>query len=163
MTPRWEHDARGERGAGGKGGGFAALGASCRRVVGVSRLYWCNSPRLLAVRSRFGVAWRPKCRPPLRQTPTVGCCGRGGLRCGHNGAWPRASLARKASHSLDFNLDVQETGGSSASGRGCPRSHERVNVRMSGPTLTLAGPGAAQRAHVRAGALTPGRRGRARS
>ena len=26
------------------GGGFAPLGASCRRVAGVSRLSWCNSP-----------------------------------------------------------------------------------------------------------------------
>ena len=47
MTPGWE------RGAGvgawhrGTGGGFAALGALLRRVAGVSRLYWCNSPRLL--------------------------------------------------------------------------------------------------------------------
>ena len=51
MTPRWEHDARG------KGGGFAALEALLRRVAGVSRLYWCNSPRLVAVRSRFGAMW----------------------------------------------------------------------------------------------------------
>ena len=29
-------------------GGFAPLEASCRRVAGVSRLYWCNSPRLVA-------------------------------------------------------------------------------------------------------------------
>ena len=29
-------------------GGFAPLGASRRRVAGVSRLYCCNSPRLLA-------------------------------------------------------------------------------------------------------------------
>ena len=77
------------------GGGFAALEVSPRRVAGVSRLYWCNSPRLLAVRSRFGAVRRPKCRPPRRQTPTMGCCGRGGLRCGHNGAWPRVELARE--------------------------------------------------------------------
>ena len=32
----------------GNGGGFAPLEASCRRVAGVSRLYWCNSPRLVA-------------------------------------------------------------------------------------------------------------------
>ena len=42
MTPGWE------RGAGGTGGGFAALEALLRRVAGVSRLYWCNSPRLAA-------------------------------------------------------------------------------------------------------------------
>ena len=127
-------------------GVFAALEAFCRRVVGVSRLYWCNSPRLVApstwgeldrapltqrnsprlvapstwgeldrapltqrnsprlvaVRSRFGVvrswfgaAWCPKCRPPRRNTSTMGCRGRGGLRCGHNGAWPRVELARE--------------------------------------------------------------------
>ena len=73
MTPRWEHDARG------KGGGFAALEALLRRVAGVSRLYCCNSPRLLAarsrsgaVRSRFGAVRRPHRRPPRRQTPTMG-------------------------------------------------------------------------------------------
>ena len=111
-------------------GGFAPLEASPRRVAGVSRLYWCNSPpvwwrprrgvsstvhlsqrkspRLVAVmsrfralrsrfrvvRSRFEVAWRPKCRPPRRKTPTMGRRGRGGLRSGHNGAWPRVELAR---------------------------------------------------------------------
>ena len=105
-----------ERDAGGTGGGFAALEAFCRRVVGVSRLYWCNSPRLvapskwceldrgplmvqffrlLAVRPRFGVAWRLKCRPPRRKTLTTGCHGRGSLRFGHNGAWPRLELARE--------------------------------------------------------------------
>ena len=29
-------------------GGFAPLEASCRRVAGVSLVYWCNSPRLVA-------------------------------------------------------------------------------------------------------------------
>ncbi len=54
------------------GGGFAPLEASLRRVAGVSRLYCCNSPRLLAVRSRFGVVWRPQGRPPRRRTLTTG-------------------------------------------------------------------------------------------
>ena len=84
-----------ERDARGNGGGFAPLGASCRRVAGVSRLYWCNSPRLLAVTSRFGAAWRPKCSPPRRKTPTMGCRGRGRLRCDHNDAWTGVSLARE--------------------------------------------------------------------
>ena len=75
------------------GGGFAPLGASCRRVAGVSRLSWCNSPRLLVVWSRFEVVSRPKCRPPRRKTPTLGSRGRGRLRWQHNDAWPRASLA----------------------------------------------------------------------
>ena len=34
--------------AGVNGGGFAPLEASCRRVAGVSWLYWCNFPRLVA-------------------------------------------------------------------------------------------------------------------
>ena len=136
-------------------GGFAPLEAFCRRVAGVSRLYCCNSPRLLAVRSRsgavrprFGVTRRPHRRPPRRQTPTTGCRGRGRLHRGHNGTWPRASLAHEpaiASTSLLFRTSTRY----SVSGRGCPRSHQRVNVRISGPTLALAGPGADQRAHVR--------------
>ena len=100
----------------GNGGGFAPLEASCRRVAGVSRLYWCNSPRLVApstwgeldrgplmariprlpvVRSRFGVVWRPKCRPPRRQTSTTGCRWRGFLHLGGSDAWPGVSLARE--------------------------------------------------------------------
>ena len=103
-----EHDTRGN------GGGFAPLEAFCRRVAGVSRLYWCNSPRLVApstwgeldrgplmariprlpvVRPRFGVVWRPKCRPPRRQTSTTGCRWRGVLRLGGSDAWPGVSLA----------------------------------------------------------------------
>ena len=54
IAPAREHDARG------KGGGFAPLEASCRRVAGVSRLYWCNSPRL-AVPS----TWAELDRAPL--------------------------------------------------------------------------------------------------
>ena len=177
LAPVREHDARGH------GGGFAPLGALLRRVAGVSRLYWCNSPRLaapstwaeldrapltaqfprlVAVRSRFGVVERPHRRPPRRQTPTTGYRGRGGLRLGGNDAWPRVSLAREPAIARANRLYRTRTR-YSVSGRGCPRSHERVNVRMSGPTLALAGPGADQRAHVRAGGLTPGRRGRARS
>ena len=151
MTPGWERHARGN------GGGFAPLEASCRRVAGVSWLYWCNSPRLVAVslesrprpgppalsdpsgerrifddggfcttrslttacrrrvaplmlqfprlvavrprfravRSRFRAAWRPKCRPPRRQTPTMGDRGRGGLRFGQNCLGHGVSLARE--------------------------------------------------------------------
>ena len=107
-APAREHDTRGN------GGGFAPCGASLRRVAGVSRLYWCNSPRLVApstwgeldrgplmariprlpvVRPRFGVVWRPKCRPPRRQTSTTGCRWRGVLRLGGSDAWPGVSLA----------------------------------------------------------------------
>ena len=169
MTPRWERGAGvgawrrgGSVAPGARVGGFAALGALLRRVAGVSRLYWCNSPRLLAVRSRFGVAWRPKCRPPRRKTPIMGCRGRSGLRFGQNYLGHGVLFAREPAIARANRIYRTRTR-YSASGQGCPRSHERVNVRMSGPTLALAGPGADQRAHVRAGALTPGRRGRARS
>ena len=128
MTPRWEHHARG------KGGGFAALEALLRRVAGVSRLYCCNSPRLLAVRTRFGAAWRPKCRPPRRQTPTMGCCGRGGLRCGHNGARPGVSLAREPLNMRGNPLDT----------------HVNLSTcaRAALPTRKVSGPGAHERARV---------------
>ena len=76
IAPDREYNARGND------GGFAPLEALLRRVAGVSRLYWCNSPRLVAVRSRFrvvrprfGAVRRPKCRPPRRQAPTTGRCG----------------------------------------------------------------------------------------
>ena len=142
MTPGWEHDTRRD------GGGFAALEAFCRRVAGVSRLYWCNSPRLVAVRprsgavrSRSGAVRCPHRRPPRRQTPTTGCRGRGRLHRGHNDAWPRASLAREPAIACVNRLYRTSTR-YSVSGQGCPRSHQRVNVRISGPTLALAGPGA---------------------
>ena len=62
MTPARVHDARGTS------GGFAPLEASCRRVVGVSWLYWCNSPRL-AVPS----TWAELDRAPLTaQFPPLG-------------------------------------------------------------------------------------------
>ena len=134
-APVREHDA------GGTGGGFAPLEASCRRVAGVSRLYWCNSPRLvapstwceldrgplmvqflrlLAVRPRFGVAWRLKCRPPRRNTLTMGCRGRGGLRCGHNGA---CRLCHQSFAALDRRMGPTREG----------RPHSRGRGRMGGP------------------------------
>ena len=61
-TPVRAHDARGN------GGGFAPLGALLRRVVSVSWLYWCNSPRL-AVPS----TWAELDRAPLTaQFPPFG-------------------------------------------------------------------------------------------
>ena len=187
IAPAREHDARGNS------GGFAPLETSCRRVAGVSRLYWCNSPRLLAPSTWGGLdraplmvqfpspcpgmkgaapkpqaprrprapkpppprhnggfctirSILPACRrrvaplmlqiPPFAgseiavrggeiavrggEVPTSpatsatnadngascpGCRGRGGLRCRHNGTWPRASLAHEpaiASTSLLF-------------------------------------------------------------
>ena len=60
MTPGWERHARGN------GGGFAPLEASCRRVAGVSWLYWCNSPRLVAV----SLESRPRPGPPALSDPS---------------------------------------------------------------------------------------------
>ena len=52
----------------GNGGGFAPLEASCRRVAGVSWLYWCNSPRLVAPST-----WAKLNRAPLTaQVPPFG-------------------------------------------------------------------------------------------
>ena len=49
-------------------GGFAALEASLRRVAGVSRLYWCNSPRLVTPST-----WAELDRAPLTaQFPPFG-------------------------------------------------------------------------------------------
>ena len=114
-----------------------------------------NSFRLVAVRpqsgvvrSRFGTAWRPKCRPPRRKTPTMGCRGRSGLRFGQNYLGHGVLFAREPAIACANRLYRTSTR-YSVSGRGCPRSHQRVNVRISGPTLALAGPGADQRAHVR--------------
>ena len=136
-------------------GGFAPLEALPRRVAGVSRLSWYNSPCLAAVRlwfevawSRFGVVRRPKCRPPRRKTPTMGCRGRGGLRFGQNCLGHGVLFAREPAIACANRLYRTSTR-YSVSGRGCPRSHQRVNVRISGPTLALAGPGADERAHVR--------------
>ena len=58
----------GERGTRGNDGGFAPLEASCRRVVGVSWLYWCNSPCLVAPST-----WAELDRAPLMvQFPLFG-------------------------------------------------------------------------------------------
>ena len=136
-------------------GGFAPLGALLRRVAGVSWLYWCNSPCLAAVRSRFGVvrsrfgaAWRPKCRPPRRKTPTMGCRGRGGLRFGQNCLGHGVSLAHEPAIACANRLSRTSTR-YSMSGRGCPRAHERAHVRMSGPRRGSEGPRAHERAQAR--------------
>ena len=137
-----------KRDARGNGGGFAPLEASCRRVVGVSRLYCCNSPRLLAVRSRFEVAWRPKCRPPRRQTPTMGCRGRGGLRSGHNGARPRMEIAREPLNMrvnpLDthVNLSICVWAALPTCISSGPRARCRAHARVNGPRRESMGPGA---------------------
>ena len=149
--------------AGVNGGGFAPLEASCRRVVGVSWLYWCNFPRLVApstwaklnrvpltaqfprlvaarsrfglVRSRFRAVRRPKCRPPRRKTPTMGCRGRGGLRSGHNGARPRVELARKPLNMRVNPLDTHVNLSTCA--------WEALPTRISsGPRASQRGPGA---------------------
>ena len=125
-SPAWSAPPAGRRIF---GGGFAPLGASLRRVAGVSRLYWCNSLRLVAVRSRLEVVWCPTCRPPRRKTPTMGSRGRGRLRWQHNDAWPRASLAHSPLRCerepaiACANQLFRTLTRYSVSGRGCPRSY----------------------------------------
>ena len=122
------------------GGGFAPLGASCRRVAPLMVQF----PRLV-VWSRFEVMSRPTCRPPRRKMPTMGSRGRGRLRWQHNDAWRGVLVARSplrcerepaiACGNQLFRTSTRY----SVSGRGCPRSHQRVNVRMRRPRLVLAG------------------------
>ena len=111
------------------------------RLVAVMSRFRALRSRFRVVRSRFEVAWRPKCRPPRRKTPTMGRRGRGGLRSGHNGAWPRVELAREP---LNMRVNAFDT---------------HVNLSKCAwaalPTRESAGPRASQRARVRAGALLP--------
>ena len=97
-----------------------------------------NSPRLVAVRSRFGMvrsrfgaAWRPKCRPPRRKTLTTGGHGRGSLRFGHNGAWPRLELAREPLNMRGnpFFLTPSHPHSSPAPVQGQTKSPEPVRAR----------------------------------
>ena len=150
-----------ERDAGGHGGGFAALGALLRRVGGVSRLYWCNSPRLVAVRSRFGavrswfgvvrsrfgVVWRPKCRPPRRQTPTMGCRGRGGLRCGQNCLGHGVLFAREPASACANRLFACKGVGGVGVGRGAGGGVGGV------PVLPPVGPSCAWRGAAVSGSV----------
>ena len=41
-------------------------------------------PRLVVVKLDLRLVWCPKCSPPRRITVKMGCCGRSGLRFGHN-------------------------------------------------------------------------------
>ena len=78
---------------------------------------------------------RPKCRPPRRKTPTMGCRGRGGLRSGHNGARPRVELARKPLNMRVNPLDTHVNLSTCA--------WEALPTReVSGPRASQRGPGA---------------------
>ena len=145
------------------GGGFAPLGAFLRRVAGVSRLYWRNSPhpllqqedgvrrvaplmvqfpRLLAVRLpfgavrlRFAVGRRPHRRPPRRKTLTTGGCGRGVLRLGGSDAWPRVSLAREPLN-MRVNPLIRTPTSRYARGRRCPSARREAQA-ASAPQRTV--------------------------
>ena len=139
-------------------GGFAALGALLRRVAPLLVQFPPFAGGEVAVRG--GVA-------PKVQTTSAKNADNRLSWAKWSAFWAQRRLASRGAAREPLNMRVNPLIRTSTSryarGRRCPRSHERVNVRMSGPTLALAGPGANQRAHVRAGALTPGRRGRARS
>ena len=125
-----------------------SLATACRRRVAPLMVQF---PRLLAARSRFGAAWRPKCRPPRRKTPTMGCRGRGGLRSGHNGARPRVELARKPLNMrvnpLDTHVNLSTCAWEALPTRisSGPRARCRAHARGVGPTRESAGPRRAAR------------------
>ena len=82
IPPYREYKARGND------GGFAPLEALLRRVAGVSRLYWCNSPRLVAVKSRFGGG-----EAPALQTTSATNADNGALRARWRALWTQRCLA----------------------------------------------------------------------
>ena len=102
--------------------GFAPLEASLRRVAGVSRLYWCNSPRLVAPST-----WGEPDRGPLmvRFPPFAG--GEAAVRGGAAHA-----------HAIGPTCEVSD-----------PRACHRTHVRSVGPTRIPSDPRAKCRAHVR--------------
>ena len=109
------------------------------RLVAVMSRFRALRSRFRVVRSRFEVAWRPKCRPPRRQTPTMGRRGRGGLRSGHNGAWPRVELAREPLNmrvnAFDTHVNLSKCAWAALPTRKSsgPRADQRAHVRVSGP------------------------------
>ena len=107
-----------------------------------------NSPRLLSVRPRLGAAWRPRRKPPRRQTPTTGCRGQGGLRCGRNGAWPGVSLAHEPLN-MRVNPVTRTPTPRDAPGRRC-RAYHRTHARIRGPTRISSDPRAKCRTHAHA-------------
>ena len=103
-------------------GGVFLYEAFWWRVADVSDPRVAKFPRLVVVRSRFVVVWCSKCRPPRRNTPKMGCCGRGGLRFGHNGVWQGVLFAREPDVASGNPLRRIQTRYSER-GRDCPRTH----------------------------------------
>ena len=118
---------------------------ACRRRVGVSS---SASPLRVAMRSRFAVVSCPKYRPPRRKTLKTGCYGRSGLRFERIGTCHSALLAREPAIASGNPLCRTSTRYLER-GRGCPRSYERVRVRIGGPTCGLEGWRVRERSHVR--------------
>ena len=83
---------------GGVGGGFAALEASPRRVAGVSRLYWCNSPRLLVPST-----WADLDRAPLTAQFSPFAGGEIEVRGGEDTVW--GSVVPKVQTTSATNAD----------------------------------------------------------
>ena len=76
-------------------GGFALHEAFRGCVAGVSEPHVVQFPRLVKVLAWLWLVWCPKRRPPRRKTVKTGCCGRSGLRFGHNSVWHGVLFARK--------------------------------------------------------------------
>ena len=125
--------------------GMRSWPTACRRRVGVSS---SASPLRVAMRSRFAVVSCPKCRPPRRKTLKTGCYGRSGLRFERIGTCHSALLAREPAIASGNPLCRTSTRYLER-GRGCPRSYERVRVRIGGPTCGLEGWRVRERSHVR--------------
>ena len=100
--------------------------------------YSASPHSLLSVRPRLGAAWRPSRKPPRRQTPTTGCRGQGGLRCGRNGAWPGVSLAHEPL-TMRVNPVTRTPTPRDAPGRRC-RAYHRTHARSVEPTRIPSDP-----------------------
>ena len=151
-----------ERDTRGNGGGFAPLEAFCRRVAGVSRLYWCNSPRLVAVRPRSGVVRArsgavrpPQRRPPRRNMADMGLMGETVCDAGNSGTQftpaipPRAGLDGGGFAPLEASLR-RVAGVSRLYWCNSPRL-----VAMSSAGKSHTGPRAAQFPQFAGGEVTP--------
>jgi len=103
-------------------GGVFLYEAFWWRVADVSDPRVAKFPRLVVVRSRFVVVWCSKCRPPRRKMLKMGCCGRGGLRFGHNVVWQGVLFAREPDVASGNPLRRIQTRYSER-GRDCPRTH----------------------------------------
>ena len=86
----------------GIGGGFAALGVGCRRVVGVLDPHVVQFPPIAGAEAASGADVAPRVQTASAKTLKTGCSGRGGLRfrlygAGHGArGWAGAPVGERA-------------------------------------------------------------------